>query len=86
MSGANPLIFHAHTFFLGATLVLGRLPGLLAPEILLMPSQAGVALTWSTTVFWVLRPVVRWSRYHTARGCGKGFVTVVHFVFSFVRL
>jgi hypothetical protein len=48
-----------------------------------MPSQAGVALTWSTTVFWVQRLVVQWSVSDTARWCGTRFETVVHVVFSF---
>ncbi len=84
MSAANASIFHVHTFFICAVLVLIGVPAILAPQIFLVRSLAGAWITWSLAAFWMLRAFTQWFIYPTALWRGKRSETIMHVVFSFV--
>ncbi len=86
MSLTNASIFHVHTFFICVVLVLMGAPALLAPQIFLDRSPAGLWMTWSFAVFWALRMLVQWFVYPSAMWRGKRAETIMHVAFSFVWL
>lgn len=86
MSLANTSVFHVHTFFICAGLVLMGMPALLAPQMFVARSLAGAWITWSLAAFWLLRLLAQFFVYPTALWRGKRAETVMHVVLSAVWL
>jgi hypothetical protein len=79
-------VFHVHTFFVCATLVLMGLPAVLAPHVFIERTAAGTWLAWSFSVFWSLRLIVQWFVFPRALWRGKVLETRMHYMFTVVWL
>ncbi|MCU0633415.1 MAG: hypothetical protein MUE41_00975 [Gemmatimonadaceae bacterium] len=84
LSAANAAIFHVHTLFICAMLVLMGLPALLAPELFIVPSRAGAWLAWSFAAMWGLRLYVQWFVFPQHLWRGKAFETAMHLLFTVI--
>jgi membrane protein YdbS with pleckstrin-like domain len=84
MSPASESVFHVHTLFVCAILVMIGLPALIAPQIFLERSDAGAWLTWTCSAFWLLRLLVQWFVFPSALWRGKPFETRMHILFTMV--
>jgi hypothetical protein len=86
MSLSSASVFHVHTLFVCAVLVLMGLPALLAPDIFLDPTRAGRWIAWSYAAFFALRLFAQWFVFPRALWRGKPFETQMHLVFTMIWL
>jgi len=86
LSPVNGSIFHVHTFFICLVLILMGLPCLIEPEIFLIPSRAGLWLSWSICVFWTLRLYCQFFVYRADLWRGKRMETTMHWIFTIIWL
>ena len=84
MSDASAAVFHVHTLFVCAVLVLMGLPALLSPQIFIEPTLAGSWLSWSFTAFWALRLFAQWFVFPSALWRGRQRETAIHVLFTVV--
>jgi hypothetical protein len=84
MSPASESVFHVHTLFVCATLVMIGLPASVAPHIFLERTEAGAWMTWTCSVFWLLRRFVQWFVFPRTLWRGKPFETRMHIMFTII--
>lgn len=84
LTPANEAIFHVHAFFICLILVIMGLPSLLEPAIFLVPSRAGLWISWSFATFWACRLYFQWFVYPSVLWRGKRLETALHGFFTAV--
>lgn len=84
LSPANEQIFHVHTFFICLVIVLMALPCLLEPSVFLVKSRAGLWLSASLCLFWLVRLFFQFFVYRADLWRGKRLETFVHWWFGLV--
>jgi hypothetical protein len=82
LSPANEAVFHVHTLFICVVLLLMGVPALVAPQLFVERSLAGLWLTWLLALFWALRLIVQWFVFPSALWRGKRLETAMHVLFS----
>lgn len=82
MSPMNASVFHVHTFFVCLVLIMMGLPCLIDPGVFLIPTPAGVWVTWSIAVFWAARLYCQFFVYRADLWRGKKMETTMHVIFT----
>lgn len=86
MNPENEQIFHVHTFFICLTIFLMGLPCLVAPFVFLEKTGAGLWLSGSFGVFWLVRLYFQFFVYRSELWRGKRLETLLHGWFALVWL
>ena len=84
MSPASASVFHVHTLFVCAVLVLMGLPALFAPTIFVERTRAALWMNWSYVAFWALRLYVQWCVFPRTLWRGKRLETRMHVMFTVI--
>jgi hypothetical protein len=86
LSPENEQVFHVHTFFVCLTVILMALPCLFAPSVFLVKCEAGMWISGSLALFWVVRLYCQFFVYRSDLWRGKRLETFVHWCFALIWL